>query len=193
MSWTAPLTAVAGNSLTAAQFNTYVRDNLNETEVARAFFTGNMLIANGSNSVRARSCFRDSQLSLGNRSSSSYGDLDDYTCTDGRNRSDNFGPAVTLTCNGSAVVWFSTRIGNSGSNPTYASIKVENSVGDTLVSPSDAWAQSQDGTGGQDNKYGVCHRFTALGSDNVRTFVMQYRTSGGTGEWSNRELFVMAL
>src|SRR4051812_13271303 len=36
MAWSAPMTAVAGSVWTAAQWNTSIRDNLNETEVARA-------------------------------------------------------------------------------------------------------------------------------------------------------------
>lgn len=36
MAWTAPMTASANGTLTAAQFNTHVRDNLLETETAKA-------------------------------------------------------------------------------------------------------------------------------------------------------------
>ena len=36
MTWTAPMTAVAGAVYTAAQWNTSIRDNLNETAVAKA-------------------------------------------------------------------------------------------------------------------------------------------------------------
>lgn len=36
MAWTAPLTAALNGTLTAAQFNTHVRDNLLETEAAKA-------------------------------------------------------------------------------------------------------------------------------------------------------------
>src|SRR5690606_12967068 len=40
MAWSAPMTAVSGSVFTAAQFNQFVRDNLNETAPARATTAG---------------------------------------------------------------------------------------------------------------------------------------------------------
>lgn len=190
MSWTAPLTVAAGDSLTAAQFNAHVRDNLNETETARAFFTGNHLISFGTNAIRAKSCFRDSQLNEDTTTSTSFTDLR----FDG-DRS-NVGPAVTLTTGTQAVAFYSARLGNSVSSGfASVSVAVENSAGTEYVAASDDWAMQQDGLAANNEaKYGVSHKFTGLTSG-VNTFVMKYRVGvgGGTGSFSNREMFVIAL
>jgi hypothetical protein len=190
MTWTTPRTAVSGETITAAIFNAEIRDNFLETEVGRAFFEGNFMVAKAANSVRARSCFRDSQLQIGRTSSTTYEDLDSNA-----DRSENFGPAVSLTCNGTAVVWFSARASNNAADSLCAySVAVEDSTGTELVAASDAWCGMTDGiAANNDNKYGVCHRFTGLGSDLQRTFVMKYRVGSGTADFSNREMFVMAL
>lgn len=55
MTWTAPMTAVDGDVLTASQFNLYVRNNLNETAVAKATKKNQYFVSNGLNDVQARS------------------------------------------------------------------------------------------------------------------------------------------
>lgn len=196
MTWDAPFTAASGNTLTAAVFNAEVRDNLMETEVARAFYEGNHIIAFGTNSIRARSCFRDSKLNVGTRTSTSFGDLNDYTCTDGAVRSDNWGPAVTLTTGTTAVAFYSARMGNSVSSGFASmSVAVENSSGTEYVAANDQWAMQQDGLASNNEaKYGVAHKFTGL-TAGQNTFVAKYRvgSGGGTGSFSNREMFVIAL
>jgi len=54
MSWTAPLTAVATASLSAAQWNASVRDNLLETAPAKATAAGQVFVATAANAIAAR-------------------------------------------------------------------------------------------------------------------------------------------
>ena len=54
MAWSAPMTAVSGSVLTAAQFNTYVRDNLNETAPAKATAAGQIFVSTAANAIAAR-------------------------------------------------------------------------------------------------------------------------------------------
>lgn len=54
MAWTTPMTAVANAIFTAAQYNTYVRDNLNQTMVAKATAAGQYFVSDGSHSVSPR-------------------------------------------------------------------------------------------------------------------------------------------
>lgn len=54
MAWTAPMTAVANNVFTAADFNTYVRDNLLETMPAKATEAGQYFVSDGPHSLVAR-------------------------------------------------------------------------------------------------------------------------------------------
>ena len=54
MAWTAPATAVAGTGLTAAWLNTNVRDNMLETAAATATAAGDIIYADGANSMGSR-------------------------------------------------------------------------------------------------------------------------------------------
>src|SRR5690606_864507 len=49
--WTVPKTFMAENPLTAAELNTYVRDNLLETEAGKATEAGQILRSRGTNDV----------------------------------------------------------------------------------------------------------------------------------------------
>ena len=55
MAWTAPMTAAFEATLTAAEWNAQIRDNFQETEVARASAEGQYFTSNGANSIQARS------------------------------------------------------------------------------------------------------------------------------------------
>jgi hypothetical protein len=54
MAYTTPLTGVANATLTAAQWNASVRDNLLETAPAKVTATGQLIVGNGVNSIAAR-------------------------------------------------------------------------------------------------------------------------------------------
>lgn len=54
MAWTMPATFVAEQELTAAMLNTYLRDNLLDTEAAKATEAGQLLVTSGVNSVAMR-------------------------------------------------------------------------------------------------------------------------------------------
>lgn len=52
MAWTTPRTWVANDVLTAAQLNTDVRDNMNETAVAKVTTAEDILVATGANALK---------------------------------------------------------------------------------------------------------------------------------------------
>jgi hypothetical protein len=192
MAWTTIFTATGGDTITAATFNAQVRDNLLETEAARSFFAGNHMISFGANSIRPKSCFRDSQLEEGITTGTSFGNLfqkpnGDYEL---------WGPGVTLTTGTTAVAFYSARMGNSVSSGFASiSVAVEDSSGTEYIAASDQWAMQQDGlSASREAKYGVSHKFTGL-TAGENTFMMKYRVGagGGTGSFSNREMFVIAL
>ena len=54
MAWTAPKTFVSGAILTAAELNTHLRDNLNETCPNTAAAAGDLVYADGANSMGSR-------------------------------------------------------------------------------------------------------------------------------------------
>ncbi len=53
-SWTAPKTFTAGSVLTAAELNTHLRDNLNETSAATVTTAGDIAFADAANSMGSR-------------------------------------------------------------------------------------------------------------------------------------------
>jgi len=54
VAWTTPKTFSAGSVLTAAELNTHLRDNLNETAAAAAVASGDLVYADGANSMGNR-------------------------------------------------------------------------------------------------------------------------------------------
>ena len=54
MAWTTPKTFTAGSVLTAAELNTHLRDNLNETSPATAAAAGDIVYADAANSMGSR-------------------------------------------------------------------------------------------------------------------------------------------
>ena len=173
------MTASAGSVFTAAQFNTHVRDNLNETAPAKATAAGQLFVATGANAIAARTVSNTAIATLETTASTTYANLA------------TVGPAVTATTGTAALVF----LGSAAENGTaaqfaYASCDV---TGATTVAASDDWAVKQ-----EDNvaAFGIrassAHLFTGLtGGSNV--FTMKYRVTGGTGSFQSRELIVIPL
>lgn len=101
MAWTAPMTAVAGTAFTAAQFNTYIRDNLNTTAPAVASAAGNIIVTTGLNAVTERVPTVDFIATSQTSTSGSYGDLT------------TVGPTVTVTTGVKALATIGCQISNS--------------------------------------------------------------------------------
>lgn len=110
MTWTAPMTAVDGDVLTASQFNRYVRDNLNETAVAKATTAGQFFVATSGTSVAPRRCVSSkvyfgedlTHIDSTQDHSGAFVDLGKYA-----------GPSVSATTGTSALVMVSAMMDNS--------------------------------------------------------------------------------
>lgn len=76
MSWTAPMTFVANQVLTAAQLNTHLRDNVLETEVAKAVTIGGYFVATGKNRIAERLVLINRVNTTQGTTSTSYTDLE---------------------------------------------------------------------------------------------------------------------
>lgn len=179
MAWTTPMTAVAHNALTAAQFNTHVRDNLNETEIHKFTDVGNFIGSLGTNSIREQKHSMRSIIDFEDTTSTSYIDLD------------TGGPTVSFDMGTTALVFFGAEMSNTGaSNFVVASVGVS---GASTVTESDNWCIAMEGyTAANTVRYTTCHRFTGL-TAGVNTFTMKYKTAAGTATFGNRELMVIAL
>lgn len=183
MAWTAPLTAVSAATLTAAQFNSNIRDNFNETETAKATGLARLFMATGTNAIAERECFRQKITTAETTTDTSYVDLD------------TAGPAVTLTTGTQALVFYGCWMENTGaSNLTAASIEaMVTSTGTVTIAASDTRMLSMEGvTANNSNRFCVSSMLTGL-TAGQNTFTMKYRVAAGTGTFSNRECFVIAL
>lgn len=175
MSWSAPMTAVAGATFTAAQFNQYVRDLFLECPTAKATAAGQHFVSSAVNTVVARSTLSSFVATSETTTSTSYADLA------------TIGPAVTITTGTSALVWWGASISNTGANSSRMSMSVG---GASSVAASDQWAAIVLGTSAFRIFSG--HLFTGLTAGS-NVFVAKYSVAANTGTFINRELIVHPL
>lgn len=173
------MTAVSNSVFTAAQFNTFVRDNLNETAPAKATTAGSIFVATGTNAIAQRTPSTQFVTDSETTASTSYTDLA------------TAGPAVTVTTGTTAIVVVGARLINTtaGEN-TYASYAV--SGASTSAADDDrafmfTCPVANYSTGGSNV---VMHTGLTAGSN---TFTMKYRVTGNTGTADNRRLTVIPL
>lgn len=178
MAWTAPMTAVAGSVYTAAQFNTFVRDNLNECAPAKAQTAGGYFVTSATNQIAERTISHSIVNTADTTSATSPSDLDN---TDG--------PVVTAVTGSVALVVVGGRIG--GGTVATQSVKMAWEVsGASSISATDAWAAGVVGVSGG---FAYCSRaYLATGlTPGTNIFTAKYSVSSGTGTYSARSLLVM--
>lgn len=179
MAWTAPMTAVAGATFSAAQFNQHVRDNLNQTAPALATAASQVPVSIGANALAMRTPATARVDANQSTASTSYVDLTTP------------GPVLNVTTGTIALVWFACEIANNTSN-SLAKASVEVS-GASSVSVSDAWMLSMDGNAANNYSRGsMMHTFTGL-TPGTNTFTMKYAVGSNTGSFKNREINVFPL
>jgi hypothetical protein len=179
MAWSAPMTAVAGATFTAAQFNQYVRDNLNQTAPALASAASQIFVSTGANAIAVRVPTTARVNTPQSTASTSYVDLG------------TIGPTITVTTGTIAIVTFAADTANSASNSlAKSSVAVS---GATTVAASDDWNLSFDGnTAGNFSRAAMVHIFTGLTAGS-NTFTMKYGVGSGTGTFQRREINVIPL
>jgi hypothetical protein len=182
VAWTAPMTAVSG-TFTAAQWNTHVRDNLNETAVAKSTTYSQYFVTTGANAIAARKIASNINNTAGTSTSTTYADI-----------ATSFGPSVTVQTGTAAIVWWCCEMFNSTLN-AYNACSVQVS-GASSVAAADSFALEIDGYGSvatsQQNRYSIAHHFTGL-TPGMNTFTMKYRVGSGTGTFDQRVIIVMPL
>lgn len=173
------MTAVANTVFTAAQFNTHVRDNLNETAPAKATGTGSFIVTSGANSIAQRTPATARTDTAETTTSTSFTDLATP------------GPSVTVTLGNRAIVGITARINNTtASQPGVVGYDIS---GATSFSANDNRALWQESNGtGEFQRCSIVSLHTAL-TGGSNTFTMKYRVGGGTGEFQYREIFVIPL
>lgn len=178
MAWTAPMTATTNQTLTAAQWNAQVRDNLLETMPAKATVDGSYFLANGANSLVQRKSAEATLTGLQTTTSTTYTDLT------------TAGPAVTATTGTRALVWITALMSNTSANAfTHASFAVS---GATTTAANDQWSIRSNGL--HATGYFRCTSATVIPlTAGSNTFTMKYRVGSGTGRFDHRHIIVMPL
>lgn len=170
------MTAVAGSVFTAAQFNTFVRDNLNETAPAKATTAGSIFVTNTLNQIVERVISSDFVGTSETSGSTSYTPLATP------------GPSVTVNTSANAIVMIYCNFSNSAGNAAWMSYEVS---GATSSVANDNRAIQLSSTNGQHVGASVFHTLLTPGSN---TFTSMYRVStAGTGSWSSRRIAVIPL
>jgi len=184
MAWTAPMTAIAGGIVAAADFNTYVRDNLNATEAALAANPGGFFVATGLHAIAERVFTTNVVDAQETRASSTYGDMA------------TVGPSVTVTTGTKAIVVQGGRIGDNNAASGNPSNKMSWAIsGATTRAAADDWAAGIVAVGNGNGPLIYTSRWyvaTALTAGS-NTFTAKYACSSGTMTAQYRSIHVLPL
>ncbi len=181
MAWSTPLTAVANAALTASQWNASVRDNLNQTAVAKASGDNQVFVSTGANSLAARTpAISSLNVSFETTTSTTY-----------TSALTTPGPALTRTTGTAAMVWISSicRCGTVGV-AAHASYAV---TGATTISASDEWcAYHIASTADYSARIGTASMQNLTAGSNI--FSMGFRSgTTGTSGFGARAIMVFPL
>lgn len=180
MAWTAPMTAVAGSVFTAAQFNTFVRDNLSETAPAKATTPGSYFTVSGTNQIIQRTPAQQSVNTSETTTSTSFADLTTP------------GPSVTVTTGSWAVIVATSEISNNTSSQA-GRVGVDIS-GATTESPDSNHVLRQESSGTAEfQRASIVRLHTGL-TPGSNTFKLMYSTVGSsTASFNFRNIAVLPL
>jgi len=179
MVWTPPLTAIAGSVLTAAEWNTSVRDNLNETAPAKATQAATLFVGTGVNSIVERLPVEDAIVTQETTTSTTPDDLA------------TVGPTVTATTSTNAIIFLRSGLQNSIAGAT--TIAGYETSGATTLAANLARAISSDGLDANSRIRVGTTIFTDDLTPGSNTFQMKYWVSGGTGTYIHRQISVIPL
>lgn len=170
------MTAIAGSIFTAAQFNTFVRDNLAETAPAKATTPGSFFATSASNQIAERIPNASVALGADTTTSTSFTDLDGGA-----------GPSLSITTGVACLVIISSALQN---NTTFSARMAYDITGASSRTGADNRGISTFGVAGGGNNIGVVVLEQGL-TPGVNIFTAKYRVAGGTGSFNSRRIQVM--
>lgn len=179
MAWTSPMTFVGNGILTAAQLNTYLRDNMLLMAPNLATGESNYFMASGPNTLveRTAQCVRASGS---------------VTATTNVFTDKSGGPAVTAETTTQAIVMQACRLESNTANAV-AQQGYRVSGASTVVAGDTNSILLEGVAAGNFSQLCQMRVYTAL-TAGTNTFTCQYRTGGvGTATFSNRMLMVMPI
>lgn len=177
MTWSAPMTAVAGATFTAAQFNQYVRDNLNQTAPALATLASQYFVATGANALAARKAVTATVATSQTTTSLTYANLTTP------------GPAVTVDTGVLALVIISCNMTNNNTNSaTFMSFDIS---GATSTAAATANSIIRDGMNANNSFRASGVKLMTL-TPGSNTFTAKYAVgAGSTGTYVDRDITVI--
>lgn len=176
MAWSAPMTAVANTVFTAAQFNQFVRDNLNETAPAKATVASSHFVGTTLNAIAERITTAAIVATSQTTTSTSYVDLA------------TVGPTVSVTTGPAALVFlYNANVNAAGTSSSLMSFEVS---GASSVAANDNQSIGTNSTVG--SRAGAVFLVTGL-TPGSNTFTAKYRVGGSTGTFVDRRLIVFPL
>lgn len=183
MAWTAPMTAVANDIFTAAQFNTNIRDNFLETSPAKATTIGSFFVGTGTNSIAERI---PATIQAGTPGVDETTTSTTFTST----LSASTGPAVTVTTGTNALVVVTSQLSNDTLNQnSYVGYAVSGAT--TIASGDDKALVVQCDVANHILRASHVTMESAL-TPGSNTFTLQYRsTAASTGKYRVRSLTVI--
>lgn len=183
MAWTAPMTAVAGAVFQAADFNTFVRDNLNETAPAKATTPGAIFSVSAVNQITER--VPGAAIDTGSATFTSTTFADPATGTPG--------PSVTVTTGVQALVGYRAYLEVPS---TTARVEMSYSISGATTRAASTTRSTgysvSDSVNGLKTRTGVVDLATSL-TPGSNTFKLEYNVSSSTGTAADRRLWVIPL
>lgn len=174
------MTAVAGSVFTAAQFNTFIRDNLAETAPAKATTPGSFFTTSATNQITERVPAQATVNTSETTTSTTFTDLA------------TVGPTVTVTTGVQALIVVSAEISNNTASQA-GRIAVDIS-GATTIAPDNNKVLRQESSGTTEfQRCSLVYLQTAL-TPGSNTFKMMYTTVGAsTASFNFRNLVVLPM
>lgn len=179
MAWTTPLTAASNATLTAAQWNASVRDNLAETAPAKATTAGRFFATAGANTIVERVPSQNTITASDQTAFTSYVDLNGGA-----------GPLISVVTGPVALVAFGSlnQLSTTGQN-IFTSYAIS---GATTVAASDQWAMGATSPAAGLTAASASRVKLETGlTSGTNTFTLKYRVSSGTATISNRNVIVI--
>lgn len=177
MAWTAPMTAVANTAFTAAQFNTYVRDNFLECAPAKATTSGSFITVNGTNQIVERTPVIAFDSPNQTTTSTSYVELSTSL-------------SAVVTSGARAFMSLACRqTNNTSGKACFTSVDI---TGSSSITANDINALIYQSSSANDFNLSTYSTVWTTGySAGTSTFTVKHRVDGGTGTFTNRRLTII--
>lgn len=180
MAWTTPVTFASGQGLGAEDLNIYLRDNLSETEPAKAVQAGGWFVASDVNQVEERRVHQQLVRYTASTTSTSFVDL-----------TGTFGPQVTVKTGTTALIIVCAQLWNTTAGGTTLMSHAVTGVSDLAASDSFALLLEPASAGqALSGSYWVLREDLTPG---LNTFTAKYRVVAGTGSFMRRRVMVIPL